>query len=179
MSKRIIGIRASHVALGMALVVFSLMLVFGIHAWAADEAAISNQPVADGAAVSNQPAAESKEITWEVYEYQSFFRRDPFKTLIRLDSDAPGLDAPPLQRYDLSQMKLVAVVLEVGTRYALVKIPDGSHHTIKVDDRLGIHDGVVQEIMQSMVVVREKKYDYRHNLIDSYYEMKLREEEGK
>jgi len=142
---------------------------------AADEQpALANQPVADGAPIANN-AELSKEEFW--YEYKSYERRDPFLTLIREISEV--IDAPPLQRYDVSQMKLVAIVIEVGDKSALVKLPDGTHHMIKLGDKVGLQKGAVYEIMQSKVIVREQKYDFRHNPVDVDYEMKLREEELK
>jgi Tfp pilus assembly protein PilP len=118
----------------------------------------------------------------EIYYYQSEMlgRRDPFMSLIaaRENKKGPEAEAPPLEKYDLSQMKLFAVVLTQKQQFAMIRLPDGKYHTVKKGEKIGIHDGYVSAMTLSTVTVIESIKDYKGRIIKKEVTFRLREEEG-
>jgi type IV pilus assembly protein PilP len=134
-----------------------------------------------GAAVQaqEQPVDMDRfKLTREVYEYKAGKNRDPFRTLIRPPEKAKeeaGLT--PLESFDLSQMRLVAVVRDKENYYALIGLPDGKHYNIVEGMPIGLHSGTVMDITLDTVLVREFIYDYRGRLQTEDSTLKLRKGE--
>ena len=124
---------------------------------------------------------EKYEVQKEIYYYQSEMqaRRDPFKPLTITDEDKkPDEDLPPLQKFDISQMKLFAVVLTEEAQYAMILLPDGKYYTVKKGDPIGIHDGYVVGMALDNIRIVEKLRNYRNEVIEKDAFLRLREEEG-
>ena len=101
-----------------------------------------------GAEVASE-ATSSGEFT-----YNPGVRRDPFAPLIRRDEPTVAIQPTrrpealrgPLERYELRQLRLIAVVVVQGNPRAMVAAPDGKSYTVKVDDFIGINGGKVKDI---------------------------------
>lgn len=113
-----------------------------------------------------------------VYTYFEKGRRDPFISLIRPPKDERELTGIPWLDYDISQMRVIAIVWDKLDRYALFGLPDGKFYTIKEGMTIGIHKGNVEEILRDTVLIRELKPDFKGvpRPVDTY--LRLREEEG-
>jgi len=126
--------------------------------------------------------SEDLEIKKEIYYYQSeaLERRDPFMSIIaiREKEEKTEVSAPPLQKYDLSQMKLFAVVLSQKQQYAMVLLPDGKYYTVMMGDKIGIHSGYVSSMSLSTVTVIESLRDYKGQIMKKEVLLRLRAEEG-
>jgi Tfp pilus assembly protein PilP len=120
------------------------------------------------------------EVKQEIYFYQAKMLkiRDPFKPLTGDKTKAAGKDVPPQQMYDLSQMRLFAVVLTEEQQYAMVLLPDGKYYTIRKGDKLGLHDGYVTGMELDNVRVLETIRDYKNREIKKESFLRLRQEEG-
>jgi len=119
------------------------------------------------------------QITRQVFIYDPGGRRDPFISLVKpVEEERPKTGIPWLD-YDVSQMRVVAIVWDRAGRYALFGLPDGKHYTVKEGMTVGIHGGKVMEILRDAVLVREMKPDYRgvQRPVDTY--LRLRKEEGR
>jgi Tfp pilus assembly protein PilP len=115
----------------------------------------------------------------EVYTYESARRRDPFYSLISAAKAAEKKKkkfASPLEEYDVYQMKLIAVVRN-SNRYALVRLPDGKHYTLREGSVVGIHGGRVSRIDPNSLVVEETISDMKGKSYPKQITLKLREEE--
>ncbi len=123
---------------------------------------------------------EKLELQKEIYYYQSemLARRDPFKPLTIKDEKGPGKDLPPLQTFDISQMKLFAVVLTEEAQYAMILLPDGKYYTVKKGDLIGIHEGRVAGMELDNIRIVERLRNYKNQVIEKEAFLRLREEEG-
>jgi type IV pilus assembly protein PilP len=89
-------------------------------------------------------------------------KRDPFLPFLKEEPKAAraSLDrVPPLQRYDLGELKLVGVMWESRGYRALVEDAEGKGYTVTVGTRIGREGGVVSRITRDEVVVKEVQRD--------------------
>jgi type IV pilus assembly protein PilP len=121
---------------------------------------------------------ENFAVKKEPYAYTSAGNRDPFLSLIKpkiTNDQREG--ATPLESYDLSQMKLVAVVSDIQKGYALLRLPDGKHYTALLGTPMGLHAGKITSILNDSVIVEEHIYDYKGRLRTEEKILRLRKEE--
>lgn len=64
-----------------------------------------------------------------------------------------------LERYNLSELKLVGVLWNVNTPKALIKIPSGSTYVVFRKTKIGNNNGYVSNILEGAVEVTEIVYD--------------------
>lgn len=109
-----------------------------------------------------------KALAADKYVYNPADTRDPFRSvllerLIRRGEKGKGLTAnvpfTPLQKFDVSALKLTAVFWGEMGSYAIIDAPDGKGYTIKLGTFLGKNSGVVTAILQDMIVVDEQYID--------------------
>lgn len=114
--------------------------------------------------------------------YDPAGKRDPFVPFIKvmvkeLRGDFSML--PPLQRYDLGELKFVGVIWGDGLRKALVEDAEGKGYTVGVGMKIGSGGGVVTRITEEEIVVREKFRDYTGRKVERESSLKLQTEGGK
>jgi len=94
------------------------------------------------------------------FAYSPKGRRDPFKPLIQkkqiIVKKAAGPAKPsrikgPLEKFELSQYRLVALMVVKGIPRAMLKAPDGKGYTIKVGEYIGMNDGIIKKIETKVV----------------------------
>ena len=83
--------------------------------------------------------------------------RDPFRpmTLRTKVGKAPRENLSPLERYELSQLKLVGIVWDINEPRAMVEDTGGLGYIVKVGTPIGSNDGKVKAINRNEVVVEE------------------------
>lgn len=129
-------------------------------------------------AMAQKEAGGEPQLKRQVYIYDDAGRRDPFISLIRPPEEKIKTGIPWLD-FDITQMRVVAIVWDRAERYALFGLPDGKYYTIKEGMKIGIHNGDVVEILRDAVLIREMKPDFKGRLmpVDTY--LRLRKEEGR
>ena len=131
-------------------------------------------------AVAEQGAeVKTAKIVREGYKYEPAGRRDPFLSILDAAAQTKAKRAKgliPLQDYDLSQVRLIAIVWDTSERYALVGLPDGKFYTVKEKMTIGIHEGEIHRIMEDAVLVREFKPDFKGTLRAQDTVLRLRKE---
>ncbi len=94
--------------------------------------------------------------------YTSVDKRDPFLPYLspaqRL-SQSPDVPLEPLQRFALSQLKLVGIIWDVGVPKALIQDPSGKSHIILENTKMGEQMGYVAAIREGEVIVVEQLLD--------------------
>jgi len=92
------------------------------------------------------------------FTYSPQGRRDPFKTLIqekqKVVKKGKGRSEKlkgPLEKFELSQYRLIALMVVKGVPRAMVKAPDGKSYTVKVGEYIGMNDGIVKNIETKIV----------------------------
>lgn len=85
--------------------------------------------------------------------------RDPFRPMTlrtKVDSNTRKREnLSPLERFELSQLKLVGIVWDVKDSRAMVEDTGGLGYVIKVGTPIGSNDGKVKAIHRNEVVVEE------------------------
>jgi len=98
----------------------------------------------------------------EPYNYDVDNRRDPFEKFIFKEATTEGQDEEeeineetllPLQRYQLSDLKLLGIMWNIETPRALILDPSGNNHVLVRNDRLGEKNGYIAAIRESEIVV--------------------------
>lgn len=123
-----------------------------------------------------QPAGSGSEFLAEVvgkklaYFYDPKGKPDPFKPLFGRGAErvAPAkkmvkkkrLPLTPLQRVDLSQLKLVGIIISPAGNKALVEEPSGKGYIVSKGTYIGTNFGHVKQILKDKVIVEEKVEDF-------------------
>lgn len=125
---------------------------------AAPVRAVTTQPVAPPPEGEDQePMEEEREVVEASIDYLPEGRRDPFKSVIVFSERTPtSEELPPLQRMDLSELKLIGVVWGGFGYHAMLRAADGKGYPIRVGTRVGSNNGVVRRISSTSVVVEER-----------------------
>ena len=92
----------------------------------------------------------SEDITvQEDFTYDSSDRRDPFAPLINEIVPSTGKAQRalgPLEKFNLNEFHLMAMMVVKGAPHAMVKAPDGKSYTVKLGDLMGANGGIVKRI---------------------------------
>ena len=108
------------------------------------------------------------------YSYSPVGKTDPFRPIA--PPVEPIKNPTPLEKWDLAQLKLIAVVMGPSQPYAMVEDPKGKGHTIRRGDRIGKNRGRVVGISTRKVTIKEEAYDYTGRKIVSTQKMEIIEE---
>jgi len=96
------------------------------------------------------------------YVYNPTGKPDPFKPFIQLTPVkelARKVPLTPLQKYDISQLKLVAIILTPEGNIALIEDSAGKGYYLKKGTEIGRNDGKVTKILKDRVVIEELYQD--------------------
>ncbi len=113
--------------------------------------------------------------------YESQGKIDPFKPLIQDKPDLPENIADkrpariltPLEKIDLSQIRLVAVIIMNKKQIAMVEEASGKGYEVGLDTYIGKNQGKVTEIKNSSIVITELVRDFKGRLKERTQEIKL------
>jgi len=108
------------------------------------------------------PSAQAKQPgqTAQAVLYDPRGKRDPFVSFIKVeDRRKPAIDIaslPPLQRYELGELKFVGVIWTKKGARGLVEDAEGKGYSVTVGTRIGRSGGVVSRITGKEILVREE-----------------------
>lgn len=108
--------------------------------------------------------------------YNTTGKRDPFVPFIKVEKKKalPGLETlPPLQRYELGELRFVGVIWGPRMARALVEDGAGKGYTVTVGTKIGRNGGVVSRITENELVVREQFRDYTGAKVSHVSSLKL------
>jgi len=99
----------------------------------------------------------------DTFVYSPQGRRDPFEPLVEKEpiiaevvkKVRPEKLKGPLERFELKQFRLLAIMVVRGIPHAMVKAPDGKSYTVKVDDYIGLNGGMVTDIQTKVIDIDE------------------------
>ena len=113
-------------------------------------------PAAVVAETKAEPAPAAVEPEWS---YSSAGKRDPFRSFMsELEGPTQGVLSrctTPLGRFDLEQLRVVAVVTGLDDPVAMVEAPDGVGYSLRRGSCVGKNGGVVSAVRSGEVVVSE------------------------
>lgn len=92
-------------------------------------------------------------------------KTDPFKSFLSLQEEAEKKKKKErprtyLETLDLSQLDLIATIIDRKGNWAMVRDAKGVGHVIRKGTRIGTNEGIVQEINEGALVIREKHTDF-------------------
>jgi len=108
------------------------------------------------------------------YRYDPSRKGDPFRSFIRTD-DADETLSTPLERFDLSQLRVTAIIWGAESNRALVQDPSGSGHIVSHGTQIGKNQGRVVDIADNLIRVKETYVDFRDRATTKEVEMRLYE----
>jgi type IV pilus assembly protein PilP len=121
--------------------------------------------------IAQEVGAKAKEAI-EKYIYDPKGKRDPFKQFV--DSGAKDKKKlVPLQKYEVSQLKLTGIIWGANINKAMVEDPIGKGYVIKRGTRIGKNDGKVKKITKDRVIITEKYRDYLGKIKSREVSLKL------
>lgn len=140
----------------------------------AEPAASETAPALPEAASTPEPSPEEKEGEEAkdelAYSYDPKGKIDPFQSVFvmqareatRVDTKgvAQKLPLTPLQKIDLSQLKVVGIILAEEGNKALVEDPSGKGYVITRGTFVGANFGRVRSILKDRIVVEEEVEDF-------------------
>jgi type IV pilus assembly protein PilP len=113
---------------------------------------------------------------------------DPFVPLLRdepvkpLQSEKPKKEkrepTTPLERFDLSQLKLTAIIRTPSGFKAMVEESTGKGYIVGMGTYMGIHSGKVVSILKDRVIVEEEIEDAQGNVVNRNSELKFQKPSG-
>ncbi|MBA4348817.1 MAG: hypothetical protein C0415_02370 [Thermodesulfovibrio sp.] len=131
---------------------------------------------ADAKPAEKLPDVDVIDTTKQVaaYEYSARGRKDPFSSLVMKAETEKKKGLIPLENYEVSEFKLIAILWDKTGHYAVITLPDGKSYTIRESVKLGLHGGKVYKITKDSVIIREDIRDYRGVLRPKDTQLKLR-----
>lgn len=126
----------------------ALAVALGASPGLAEEA---RQPVA--------PLAKAAAPAVDDAPYDPNGRRDPFRAP-RVGPTLAGGAASPLQRFDVGQLRLVAVIYETRDPRAVVEDDQGLGYIVRLGTPIGPNGGAVSAIEKGKVVIQEDTVDF-------------------
>jgi len=118
-------------------------------------------PAVEKRKVEAVKVAEKKEIEKKEemeYTYNPVGKPDPFKHFIQLTpirEASRSVPLTPLQKYEISQLKLVAIITTPEGNIALVEDSAGKGYFLKKGTGIGKNDGKVKKILKDKVIIEE------------------------
>ena len=97
----------------------------------------------------------------EEFVYNPVGKPDPFKPFLQLTDKGTVRRAhlTPLQKYEISQLKLVAIIISPQGNVALVEDSQGKGYFLKKGTVVGSNDGKVTQILKDRVIIEEVYQD--------------------
>ncbi|MDD5761649.1 MAG: pilus assembly protein PilP [bacterium] len=155
-----------HISLAVGVLVAASLFAGGIGCSkepAAPQPVLKRQapkPEAKAPAVPEAEAQAQAKTAEPVALYDPRGKRDPFVSFIKAEElkkaaiDTASL--PPLQRYELGELKFVGVIWTKKGARGLVEDAEGKGYSVTVGTRIGRFGGVVSRITGKEILVREE-----------------------
>lgn len=159
-------------------------------------------PVSSVSAEKTEDSQSLKEQIFQAdeYIYNQAGKVDPFRSVIlgkkekekleeerkkieevkeeeRFKKKLENIQVSPLQKFDLSSIKVVAIMWGDIGKYALVEAPDGKGYTIKRGTYIGKGRGIVKEISDEVLIIEEEYIDVDKKIKTRVVELKLKKGE--
>ena len=119
--------------------------------------------------------------------YSSMDKINPFTPLIQTQpketiavykgEKKPTRTLTPLEKFDLSQIRLVAVLTAESGKIAMVEEASGKGYVVKIGTYIGKDSGTVVQILTDRIVINEIITDFKGEEVSRTREMKLHKQE--
>lgn len=129
-----------------------------------------------------EAAARQEEIQKQIAEekYNSTGKTDPFIPLVggtdqsdKKESEKPTRILTPLEKMDLGQIRLVAVMSSGDEYTAMVEEASGKGYIVDIGTYIGRNSGTVDRIENDRIIIKETTRNFLGEIKEQYHEMKL------
>jgi len=121
--------------------------------------------------------------------YNPVGKVDPFAPLYKEETEKKAVDVvvqpkgperprTPLEKLDLGQLKLTAIVTTQGFKRALVEEASGKGYVVMMGTKIGLERGAVVEIDQDRIVIEHQGEDNFGKISSKKRELKLQKPPG-
>ncbi len=142
-----------------------------------DEEAAKTPPKRRSPAHTKQPVADEAERV--EYRYDPTGKPDPFRSFVlALQSGTGAGSGSPLERFDLSQLRLRGVIWGNDRPRALVMDPAGKAYIVAQGTPIGKNEGRIVRIADDGVTVKETYVDFLGKATTKDIELRLQERQG-
>ena len=169
----------------LMLVVMAIAMGAALTACSLEEPAQTEIPPVKRRQDAKAPALQalSPKADEESYAYDTTNRRDPFKPLIATTAPPEPIvqdkvHCPPMQEFELGNLKLVAVVWGDLGRKAMLKAPDGRGYAVAEEMLVGRNCARIRRIESNAVVLEQTRRDAEGKVLKEEVVIRLREREG-
>lgn len=113
----------------------------------------------------------------DFFVYNPIGQRDPFASLLKNEAEVRQSEAPktPLEKFDLSQFRVQAILIGKGAPRAMVNAPDGKNYILQPGLKIGKNNGVITDINETSIVVEESSIDLAGNLVKGFQSLTIPE----
>ena len=158
-------VRRSSLAVGILAAISLFAGGFGCTKEPPPQPVVKRQVPKPEAKAPTPPAGEAQAKKVEqVALYDPSGKRDPFASFIKVEEHRKAGAAamlPPLQRYDLGELKFVGVIWTKKGPLGLVEDAEGKGYSVAVGARIGRSGGVVSRITGKEILVKEEFVGHR------------------
>lgn len=144
----------------------SILLIMGCEA---KKEVQKKAPVTAPVAKKKKDVVEKRvEVPEEKYVFTTEGKRDPFKSFIKkkkVKMGKPGVALTPLQKFDVTQLKLIGIISGVDENKAMIADPTGKGYILTKGTLIGKNFGRVKNISKNEVVIIEDIEDFLGNII--------------
>ncbi len=91
--------------------------------------------------------------------FEPLFRKEPASIAVRKKKSKRRSPLTPLEKMDLSQLKLSGIILAPSGNKALVQEASGKGYVVKKGTYIGIYSGKIVEILEDQIIVEEEAED--------------------
>jgi type IV pilus assembly protein PilP len=120
---------------------------------------------------------EAEEEPVQEYRYDPEGKADPFESFIQ-SAAVLEVGTSPLERFDLSQLEVTAIIWGTNRKRALVTDPAGKGYIVAEGASIGKNQGRIVSIDDNVVLVKETYVDFRDRATTKEVEMRLYESQG-
>ena len=167
---------------GRPMVSAAALLVAGAVAvtpsWADKKAPDQTAPAAPAAGTPVAAAKPMAALPDDDRPFDPTGRRDPFRPPRASAVTRTGEPPTPLQRYEIGQLKLVAIIYDTTQPRAVVEDDQGLGYIVRVGTAIGANGGRVRDIEKGRVLIEEDSTDFYGESHLSNVVMELRTAEG-
>jgi type IV pilus assembly protein PilP len=114
----------------------------------------------------------------EEYRYDPAGKPDPFRSFVKLQDELGDGLTTPLERFDLTQLEVTAIIWGADRARALIRDPAGKGYIVSSGTPIGKNKGRVISIQDNVVVVKETYVDFRDRATTKEVELRLYENQG-
>ena len=162
-------------------ILIACLVTGGLVACGSDPAPAPGAPAKSQQKAATAPATPIQEAVAEPredYRYDPTGKPDPFRSFVRMDDELEDGITTPLERFDLSQLEVTAIIWKSDRPRALIRDPAGKAYIVSEGTPIGKNKGRIVSILDNAVLVKETYVDFSDRATTKEVELRLYQNQG-